>query len=96
MKKITTTIKGQIELIITLCTIFIIAVICIINGVSTSNIMVSNEKTLLEKTAGTTSDVINEWLEEQADIVHTIRNALAYMDEKDTDAIMDYLELSLA
>lgn len=96
MKRIMTTIKGQIELIITLCTIFIIAVICIINGVSTKNIMVSNEKELLEKTASTTSDVINGWLEEQADIVHTMRNALAYMDRKDTDAIMDYLELNLA
>ena len=96
MKKVVTTIKGQIELIITLCTIFIIAVICIINGVSTKNIMVSNEKVLLEKMASTTSDVINEWLEEQADIVHTMRNALAFMDEKDTDAIMDYLEINLA
>ena len=96
MKKITTTIKGQIELVITLCTIFIIAVLCVINGVSTKNIMVSNEKELLEKMASTTSDVINEWLEEQADIVHTMRNALAYMNQKDTDAIMDYLELNLA
>lgn len=96
MKKIMTTIKGRIELIITLCTIFIIAVLCIINGFSTQNIMVSSEKELLEKTAGTTSKVINEWLEEQADIVHTMRNALAYMDRKDTDAIMDYLKLNLA
>lgn len=96
MKKITTTIKGQIELIITLCTIFIIAVICVINGISTRNIMVSSEKQLLEKTANTTSNVINEWLEEQADIVHTMRNALAFMDRKDTEAIMDYLELNLA
>lgn len=96
MKKVMTTIKGQIELIITLCTVFIIAVICIINGISTRNIMVSNEKELLEKTASTTSDVINQWLEEQADVVHTIRNALAYMDKKDTEAIMDYLEINLA
>lgn len=96
MKKITTTIKGQIELTITLCTIFIIAVICVINGISTRNIMVSSEKELLEKTANTTSNVINEWLEEQADIVHTMRNALAFMDRKDTEAIMDYLELNLA
>lgn len=96
MKKLMTTIKGQIELIITLCTVFIIAVICIINGVSTKNIMVSNEKELLQKTASTTSDVINQWLEEQADVVHTIRNALAYMDKKDTEAIMDYLEINLA
>lgn len=96
MKRITTTIKGQIELLITLCTIFIIAVICIINGISTKDIMVSEEKDLLEKTASTTSNVISEWLEEQADIVHTMRNALAYMDKKDTDAIMNYLELNLS
>lgn len=96
MKRITTTIKGQIELLITLCTIFIIAVICIIDGISTKDIMVSGEKDLLEKTASTTSNVISEWLEEQADIVHTMRNALAYMDKKDTEAIMNYLELNLA
>lgn len=90
------TIKGQIELIITLCTVFIIAVICIINGISTKNIMESNEKELLKKTAVITSHVINGWLEEQADIVHTIRNGLAYMNSKDTEAIMDYLELNLA
>ena len=96
MKRRMVTIKGRIELIITLCTIFIIAVICIINGVSTRNIMVSNEKELLDKTASITSNVMNEWLEEQADIVHTLRNALAYMDRKDTNAIMDYLELNLA
>lgn len=96
MKRIMSTIKGKIELIITLCTVFIIAVICIINGISTKNIMESNEKELLEKTAVITSDVINGWLEEQADIVHTIRNGLAYMNNKDTEAIMDYLELNLA
>lgn len=96
MKGLLTTIKGQIELIITLCTIFIIVVICIINGISTKNIMVSNEKELLEKTASTTSDVINEWLVEQEDIVHTMKTALSYMNQKDTDAIMDYLELNLA
>lgn len=95
MNKRMTTIKGQIELITTLCTILIIVVICISNGFSTRNIMISNEKELLEKTALTTSNVINQWLDEQADIVHTLRNALAYMDKKDTNAIMDYLELNL-
>lgn len=60
MKRRMVTIKGRIELIITLCTIFIIAVICIINGVSTRNIMVSNEKELLDKTASITSNVMNE------------------------------------
>lgn len=95
MNKRMTTIKGQIELITTLCTILIIAVICISNGFSTRNIMISNEKELLEKTALTTSNVINGWLDEQADVVHTLRNALAYMDKKDTNAIMDYLELNL-
>lgn len=95
MNKRMTTIKGQIELITTLCTILIIVVICISNGFSTRNIMISNEKELLEKTALTTSNVINQWLDEQADVVHTLRNALAYMDKKDTNAIMDYLELNL-
>lgn len=95
MKKSAATIKGKIEFFITICTILIIIIICVSNGITTKNIMVSNEKQLLKNSAGVNADYINEWIEEQAAIVHQIRNSLEYMDTLDTKAIMDYLELNL-
>ena len=38
----------------------------------------------------------SEWLVEEGNIVHTIRNGVAFMNTKDTDQIMDYLEVNLA
>lgn len=40
--------------------------------------------------------MVNEWLKEEGNIVHTIRNAIAYMNNSDKEFIMDYLEDSLA
>lgn len=95
MSKLTNTIKGRIEIISTLCTILIIVITCIVNGITTHNIMVDNEKNLLLNQADTNADVIDEWIEKQAKQVHTMRNALAYMNTDDTEVIMDYLEINL-
>lgn len=95
MSKLTKTIKGRIEIISTLCTILIIAITCVVNGITTHNIMVDNEKNLLLSQAATNADVIDEWIEKQAKQVHTMRNALAYMNTNDTEVIMDYLEINL-
>lgn len=46
--------------------------------------------------AQTNAEVMNEWLKKQGDVVHTIRNTLAFMDTKDKQDIMDYLENCLA
>ncbi len=40
--------------------------------------------------------VVNEWLKEEGNIVHTVRNAIAYMNNSDKEFIMNYLENSLA
>lgn len=95
MGKLTKTIKGRIEIISTLCTILIIVITCIVNGITTQHIMVDNEKNMLSGQASVNADVIDEWIEKQAKQVHTMRNALAYMDTNDTEAIMDYLEINL-
>ena len=50
----------------------------------------------MEAQAGTNANVVNEWLVEEGNIVHTIRNGVAFMNTKDTDQIMDYLEVNLA
>ncbi len=89
------TIKGRIRGIVTLCTIFIIIVTVINNAVSTRNITVFATKEILTANADDNARIIDGWLSEQGSIVHTMRNALAYMDSKDTQAIMDYLEQNL-
>ena len=81
---------------ITICTVLIILVTAIANGVATSRVTVNGKKDLLMEEAQTNAEVMNEWLKKQGDVVHTIRNTLAFMDTKDKQDIMDYLENCLA
>ncbi len=90
------TIKGNLETMITICTVLIILVTAIANGVATSRVTVNGKKDLLMEEAQTNAEVMNEWLKKQGDVVHTIRNTLAFMDTKDKQDIMDYLENCLA
>lgn len=90
------TIKGNLVTVITICTVLIILVTAIANGVATSRVIVNGKKELLAEEAQTNAEVMNEWLKKQGDVVHTIRNTLAFMDTKDKQEIMDYLETCLA
>ena len=58
--------------------------------------MTTQARNFVEAQAGTNANVVNEWLVEDGNIVHTIRNGVAFMNTKDTDQIMDYLEVNLA
>lgn len=60
------------------------------------NNMTTQAGNFVEAQAGTNANVVNEWLVEEGNIVHTIRNGMAFMNTKDTDQIMDYLEVNLA
>lgn len=60
------------------------------------NNMTTQAGNFVEAQAGTNANVVNEWLVEDGNIVHTIRNGVAFMNTKDTDQIMDYLEVNLA
>lgn len=60
------------------------------------NNMTTQAGNFVEAQAGTNANVVNEWLVEEGNIVHTIRNGVAFMNTKDTDQIMDYLEVNLA
>ncbi|GMU13357.1 hypothetical protein WAL17_17870 [Waltera acetigignens] len=60
------------------------------------NNMTTQARNFVEAQAGTNANVVNEWLVEDGNIVHTIRNGVAFMNTKDTDQIMDYLEVNLA
>lgn len=90
------TIKGRIAILITICTVIIIAVMIANSAISTRNIMISDEKNLLREDAESNANTINQWLDEQSSIVHTLGLGLQYMNDNDTDAIMDYLEVNLA
>lgn len=93
-------IKGSIRFhiagLVTIGIVLIILVTAIINGVTTRNVMVNNEGIILSDEAVSNAEVISQWLEKQGNIVHTLRNSLAFMNEKDPQKIMDYLEENLA
>ena len=90
------TIKGNLVITIAVCTVLIILITAIANGASTSRVTVNGKKELLKETADTNAEVMDEWLTKQGEIIHTIRNTLAFMNTKDKQEIMDYLESCLA
>lgn len=89
------TIRGRIELAITLGTILIIAITVVNSVLMTRNNMVRSEKQLLTEDADTNAQVIDQWLLKEAGIIHTMRDTLAYMNTKDGETIMNYLEKQL-
>ncbi|MCM1272426.1 MAG: methyl-accepting chemotaxis protein [Clostridium sp.] len=89
------TIRGKITL---QTAVFLILTIVICEVVSVNSLrtnMTSQAEDFVQAEAGSNADVVNEWLTEQGNIVHTLRNAVAYMNNKDTEFIMDYLEANL-
>ena len=89
------TIKGNIISIVTICTVIIIVFTAVINGGTTSKVVINDKKDLLMEQAKTNAETMNEWMAKQGALVHSIRNTVAFMDKKDTDQIMDYLEMCL-
>lgn len=89
-------IKGRIILYVTLSTILIIAVTAVINSIVLSDALKTSEHSVLTAEAESTSDIIDEWLIGQGNIVETMKSALENMDKEDTEAIMDFLEINLA
>jgi methyl-accepting chemotaxis protein len=96
MGGITRTIKGKITLQSAVYLIVAI-IICEIVSIGTLKVnMTSRAQEYVNMEAQNNADLVNEWLVEQGNIVHTIRGAIAHMDSLDTDDIMDYLEENLA
>ncbi|MBD5547026.1 MAG: methyl-accepting chemotaxis protein [Lachnospiraceae bacterium] len=89
-------IKGRIILYVALSTILIIAVTGVINSIVLSDALKTSEHSVLSTEAESTSDIIDEWLVGQANVVETMKSALETMDKEDTKAIMDFLEANLA
>lgn len=81
----------------TVISLVLAILLCELLSVSTlQNNMTTQAGNFVEAQAGTNANVVNEWLVEDGNIVHTIRNGVVFMNTKDTDQIMDYLEVNLA
>ena len=81
----------------TVISLVLAILLCELLSVSTlQNNMTTQARNFVEAQAGTNANVVNEWLVEDGKSVHTIRNGVAFMNTKDTDQIMDYLEVNLA
>ena len=89
-------IKGRIILYVTLSIILIIVVTAVVNSIVLNDALKTSEHSVLSAEAESTSDIIDEWLVGQGNIVETMKSALENMDKEDTEAIMDFLEVNLA
>ena len=75
----------------------IILVLVINSAVHLRSTLISNEEQMLQLQAQNGADLVNQWLNEQEGIVHSIRNTLGHRYKKeDTDEIMDYLNMCLS
>lgn len=90
------TIRGSITLQTAIYLILTI-IVCEAVAVNLLNSNMSKQaRDYVSTEAENNANVVNEWLREEGNIVHTIRNSIAYMNNSDKDFIMDYLENSLA
>lgn len=89
-------IKGRIILYIALCTIVIIAVTAALSSIVLKSALQTSEHNVLIAEAQGTGDTIDQWLIRQADIVETMKSALAEMNKNDVEGIMDFLEVNLS
>jgi methyl-accepting chemotaxis protein len=85
------TIKGDIAMVVTIGAIVLILLMDVCNSVSIKNVMIDDEEALLEEEATDNAKVMNQWLQEQASIMRTLRITLEGSDIKDTDDALDYL-----
>ena len=90
------TIRGSIVFFTVICTILIIFCMVVEQGVVLGTTMKGDAEELLSEEAEANSRIMNQWLEEEAYIVHTLAIALSEMDPEDKEGIMDYLEENLA
>ena len=90
------TIKREITMQTVISLVLAILLSELLSVSTLQNNMTTQARNFVEAQAGTNANVVNEWLVEDGNIVHTIRNGVAFMNTKDTDQIMDYLEVNLA
>lgn len=96
-QKVKKSIKSRITILTGLLVSVIILVLVINSAVHLRSALISNEEQVLEIQAENSANLVNQWLSEQEEIVHSIRNTLGHRYKKeDTAAIMDYLNMCLS
>lgn len=96
-QKVKKSIKSRITMLTGLLVSVIILVLVINSAVHLRSTLISNEEQMLQLQAQNGADLVNQWLNEQEGIVHSIRNTLGHRYKKeDTDEIMDYLNMCLS
>lgn len=96
-QKVKKSIKSRITILTGLLVSVIILVLVINSAVHLRSALISNEEQVLQIQAENSANLVNQWLSEQEEIVHSIRNTLGHRYKKeDTDAIMDYLNMCLS
>ena len=96
-QKVKKSIKSRITILTGLLESVIILVLVINSAVHLRSALISNEEQVLEIQAENSANLVNQWLSEQEEIVHSIRNTLGHRYKKeDTDAIMNYLNMCLS
>lgn len=96
MRIIPKSIKGKITCQIIM---YIILAIVVCEAVSVNSLrtnMTKQTENYVQMQSEKSAGIVNEWLQEQGNIVHTVRDAVAFMNTKDTNKIMDYLEANLS
>ncbi len=95
-QKFLKSIKGHITFVIL---ISILVVIIVAEGSSAAivrRILMDDTNSSLKEEVTYNSQQMNDWLENQGDIQHTIKESLEYMNDKDPDRIMDFLGSELS
>ncbi len=96
-QKVKKSIKSRITILTGLLVSVIILVLVINSAIHLRSALISNEEQVLEIQAQNSANLVNQWLSEQEEVVHSIRNTLGHRYKKeDTDAIMDYLNMCLS
>lgn len=88
-------IKGRVILYVTLSSVLMIAVTALVYSLVLNSALKTSEHAALVAEIDGTSDIIDEWLVGQANIIETMKSALEDMDKEDPEAIMDFLEANL-
>lgn len=95
MNKTARTIRGKITLQTAIYLIIAIIVCEVVSVNALQSNMTTQAETLVDTEAENNAHVIGEWLTGQGSIIHTLRNAVAYMNNKNMNDVMDYLEVNL-
>lgn len=81
------TIKGKITIYAAISMVVMIAITALINRIVLNLALKTSERSALVAKAEGTSDVIDDWLIGQADMVETIKNALEGMEKDNPEAV---------